>query len=277
MRASALGTHRTAWHVPFCALLAERAPPGFVVRAEVRLTNEPQRADMLLLRDAASATPKGALVLRRLWAWLGDDTVGEFKSLARPFRSGDLTRLLNYGAQHQTEHIDRLRPGQLTLLLVVPSMTPTLHHEIAWMGLSIQELGGGYRRVEGMVYLLYLVVVDEVAEAERDAFLSLFGHRPIEDPEASWWFHQFIVHGEEKTMVQKLEGYDEMLQRFVAGLTPEQRLQGLTPEQRLAGLAPQQQILAMSDEVLRTLPDEYLRSLSPSAQQAIWKRIGRPS
>ena len=94
-------------------------------------------------------------------------------------------------------------------------------------------------------------------------------------------------------MVQKLEGYDEMLKRFVDGLTPQQRLEGLTPRQRLEGLgpaqrleglaptqrleglSPEQQILAMSDELLRTLPEDFLRSLSPSTQQAIRARTKR--
>jgi hypothetical protein len=57
-----------------------------------------------------------------------------------------------------------------------------------------------------------------------------------------------------------LEGYDEVVQRFLelippeqrlAGLAPEQRLAGLAPEQRLAGLAPEQAVLALPDEVLR--------------------------
>jgi hypothetical protein len=68
--------------------------------------------------------------------------------------------------------------------------------------------------------------------------LSQFGHHPIDNTKARWWFQQFIVQGKEKAMVQKLEGYDEMLNRFVEGLTPQQRLKGLTPRQRLEGLAP---------------------------------------
>src|SRR4051812_10033149 len=47
----------------------------------------------------------------------------------------------------------------------------------------------------------------------------------------------------------------------LAGLAPEQRLAGLAPEQRLAGLAPEQMILALPVDVLRVLPEEYLRSL----------------
>ena len=269
-----VGTHRTAWHLPFGALIAERAPPGFRVRQEVRLTHEPQRADLLLRRRSASVPTKGR-VLRRLWGWLAADTIVEFKSLARPFRAGDLVRLWGYGVQHHAQHAARLRPHQITLLLVVPSLTPALRRELDRLGFSMHDLGGGYRRIDGMVYLVYVVLIDEVAESEHDALLSQLGHHPIDDSKARWWFHQFIVQGKEKAMVQKLEGYDEMLQRFVDGLTPQQRLKGLAPAQRLEGLSPEQQILAMSDEVLRTLPEDFLRSLSSSTQQAIRARTKR--
>jgi hypothetical protein len=68
----------------------------------------------------------------------------------------------------------------------------------------------------------------------------------------------------------------------LAGLAPEQRLAGLAPEQRLAGLAPEQrlagldrdnQALALPIEVLRVLPEDYLRSLSPEVQEEIRRRL----
>jgi hypothetical protein len=81
------------------------------------------------------------------------------------------------------------------------------------------------------------------------------------------------------------EGYDEMLdkllqtlppERRLAGLPPEQVLEHYKPEQRLAGLPPEQQILALSDEVLGGLSDEYIRSLPRRVQSAIRKRLGSP-
>jgi len=38
------------WHLAFVNLIQRRAPSNFEVQSEVRLTTEPQRADMLLLR-----------------------------------------------------------------------------------------------------------------------------------------------------------------------------------------------------------------------------------
>lgn len=68
-----------------------------------------------------------------------------------------------------------------------------------------------------------------------------------------------------------------MLQQLLDSLPIERRLAGLTLEERLAGLPPAYQLLALSDEVLRGFPDEYLRSLPAEVQDAIRRRIGRPS
>jgi hypothetical protein len=74
---------------------------------------------------------------------------------------------------------------------------------------------------------------------------------------------------EDTTMqdMEKREGYDEMVKKFVGRLTLEQRLAGLTLEQVLGTL---------TDDALRALSDDYLRTLPPDVQEAIRKRIGRP-
>jgi hypothetical protein len=52
---------------------------------------------------------------------------------------------------------------------------------------------------------------------------------------------------------------------------------GCTLEERAAGLPPERQLLAMPDDVLHALSDDYLRSLPVNTQNAIRKRIGRPA
>ncbi len=55
------------WHLAFANLIQHRAPPGFDIQTEVRLTIEPQRADMLLLRRIGAAREdEKARVLRTL-------------------------------------------------------------------------------------------------------------------------------------------------------------------------------------------------------------------
>jgi hypothetical protein len=69
------------WHMGFTSLVQQRAPPAFEVQSEMRLSIEPQRADLLLLRRLGLARDDGkARVLRGLWPLLGNVTILEFKS-----------------------------------------------------------------------------------------------------------------------------------------------------------------------------------------------------
>jgi hypothetical protein len=98
------------WHLAFVNLIQRRAPPSFEVQSEVRLTIEPQRADILLLRRiGAERRDDEARVLRMLWARLGLVTVLEYKSpIDSAFRAGDLLRLVGYGVLYNTAHLDEL-------------------------------------------------------------------------------------------------------------------------------------------------------------------------
>jgi hypothetical protein len=280
-----MGT-RDLWHWGFVYLLKQRGPPNFEVRAEVPLSSHPQRADALLLRRQGAPNLDGeAQVLRNLWPRLATWTVLEFKSPSRGFRRGDLMRLASYGAQyHALENEQILDPRDLTLVLVVPSRTAVLDDEIRRMRWTLTPLGDGYGQIDGGVYTIFLVVTDEVAVGEADDFLRVFSHYKVQTQEAFWWWQQWRAEDGTMPDIKDMEGYDEMLLKFIGtlspdkrllGLTPEERVQGLAPEQRLADLAPEQQLLALSDEVLQSFPEDYLRSLSPEVQTAIRNRIRR--
>lgn len=93
--------------------------------------------------------------------------------------------------------------------------------------------------------------------------------------------------------IHDLEGYDEIIRKIVtslpleqvlsafkpeqrlAGLPPEQVLSAFKPEQRLAGLPPDQAVLALPDELLRALSEEYLSTLPAAIRAVIRDRIGR--
>lgn len=84
--------------------------------------------------------------------------------------------------------------------------------------------------------------------------------------------------------LHELEGYDEVVQRFIELIPPEtllrlippeKRLAGLPPEQRLAGLAPEQAVLALPDEVLRALSNDFIEKLPEPVQATIRRRLGR--
>jgi hypothetical protein len=95
--------------------------------------------------------------------------------------------------------------------------------------------------------------------------------------------------------IEELPGFEEMFQKTIEkimkamplaerleGLAPEQVLGAFAPEQRLAGIAPEQRlagvptehlILALPVDVLRVLPEEYLRSLPLKVQEVIRQRL----
>jgi hypothetical protein len=260
------------WHLAFVNLIQHRAPPNFEVQSEVRLTIEPQRADMLLLRRiGVERQDDQALVLRTLWPRLGLVTVLEYKSpVDSAFRPGDLLRLVGYGLLYDTAHLDALpKREDLTLVLVVASVTPTLLTEIARMGWTLTPLGGGYGRIDGTVYTTFVVVTDDVTETERDEYLRLFSHRPAEPGEATRWLRQWMRETKMKRPeIEELPGFEELFHKSI-----KKALQAMPVEERLEGLAPEQLIPALPVEMLRVLPEEYVRSLPSEIQEQIQRRL----
>ena len=74
------------------------------------------------------------------------------------------------------------------------------------------------------------------------------------------------------TPEQRLEGLAP--QQRLEGLAPQQRLEGLAPEQRLEGLDAAHAVLALPDEVLKVLPQEYVETLPDDVRQRIRQRLG---
>jgi hypothetical protein len=131
----------------------------------------------------------------------------------------------------------------------------------------------------------------------------------LRSPEARWFWMELVGSKEAAMNMQDMEGYKELMDKMLdtlpaeqvlshyapeqrlTGLLPEERLAGLLPEERLAGLLPEevlshyapeerlagldrdQQALALPVEVLRLLPEAYLRSLSPQVEAEIRRRL----
>jgi hypothetical protein len=108
--------------------------------------------------------------------------------------------------------------------------------------------------------------------------------RPLET--RRFW-NELVGSTEAGMSMQDMEGYEDLLRKLVEGMPPEQRaalfvtmppeqrLEGLAPEQRLAGLDRDHQALALPLEVLRVLPEEYIRSLTADVQEEIRRRLRR--
>jgi hypothetical protein len=252
--------------------------------------------DYLLLRKQLAPAPDDdtAQTLRRLWPLLPQVSVVEYKSPGRPYRSGEIDRLLAYvHTYYADEHTRPEKRQDLCAVLTVPARTPSLDDDLEGMGLRWQDLGEGYWRVRGAIHTLYVVEIRVVARAESDDLLQFLASGELDAPAARWFLMELGGSKEAGMSVQDMEGYDELLEKVLAelpaeqrlaGLALEQRLAGLAPEQRLAGLAPEQrlagldrdhQALALPIEVLRLLPEHYLASLSAEVQAEVRRRIER--
>ena len=278
-----MGSRRTAWHFFFCILLRRYGPTRFEIRDEVPLSEEPLRIDYLLLRRtdevlAASA----AQTLLALWSLLPLVTIAELKSIGRLYDRGELDRLWSYAhAYYAAEHASLSDRDNLAALLLVPGRTPTLDTDVAKMGLVWVDLGAGYWRLTGGLFTLYVVEIDVVADQPEEDLLALYSHHEVRTPRATRFWGE-LAGGRANMDARNLEGYEEEIKQIMSAMPLEQRLAGLAPEQRLAGLAPEQrlagldrdhQALALPLELLRVLPDDYLRSLSPEIQAEIRRRI----
>lgn len=283
-----MGAKRIVWHVGLGRLLRRRGPQCFEIREEVPLSDEPARVDYLILRKlpGSSSGDDNAETLRRLWPLLPLVTVLEYKSPGRTYRTGNLDRLWSYvHAYHAGDDNRPVRRADLAAVLVVPSRTPSLNADVAAMGLSWDDLGDGYWRVRGGLFALHVVEIDVAGPAEGDDLLHSLGNGRLRTKEARWFWTELVGSQEAGMSVQDLEGYDELMEKMLLALPPEQKekvlhslpaeevLSHYAPEQRLAGLDRDHQALALPLDVLRVLPESYLGSLSAEVQAEIRRRI----
>jgi hypothetical protein len=205
----------------------------------------------LILRRRA-ALPGEGRVLRKIWPLISMHTLVEFKSVSRPPRPGDVTRLYGYGSQYHVAQI----------------------HDV------------GDAKMRGPTYPSFLVLLAEVAEAERDPWLGAFGRRMLDrtDREAWTWLIAHLRTPTEQQM-RELEGYEDYVEAIrkavppeilVDLLRPEERVAGLKPEERRAGLAPDETVLVLADEILRLLPDEFIERLPEPIRAEVRRRLGSP-
>ena len=64
-------------------------------------------------------------------------------------------------------------------------------------------------------------------------------------------------------------------QERLRGIPSQERLEGIPNQERLANLSEEEQILALSDAVLASFPESYIRSLPEKTQEKIRRRLRR--
>ena len=244
---------KTFWHYPYASLVKERKPANWDVVVEKLLSLAPRAVDLLLLRrKGAKRLDHEARVMRGLWPLLTDVALLEFKGPTRGLRPRDLVKLVSYGWEYSSLDDSAVaRPSHLSLVLAVPKETPILLREYDCCGLQPQPLGGGHVRLTGSIYTMVVVLLDQVADAERDDFLRLFTHdrARVNDPLALRWAQAWIRKARTMQDLKHLEGFDDLVQEFIDSLGVDELLRRVSPEQRLAGLDPEQLTRA-----LRSLP-----------------------
>lgn len=261
---------RDAWHLLFASLLREVAPLGFEVLVEVLLCLEPSRADILILRRDKKTRRDGHL-LRRLWPLLGQCTVLEYKSPVRSsFRRGDLIRLISYGTQYHFRHAKNLfNPDELSLVLVVTSLTPTLFGEIERMGWTLERMEGGYARIKGVMYPCYVVVINEVCQEERDGYLRLFSHHPVEDPEVRSFMSDWMKEKNMQLPRRRRLNLDDPNDR-------RELLKRMFHDSRLVEFEVEREnlLLRMPIDMLQALATtDYLKTLSADVRRNVQERL----
>lgn len=277
-----MGAKRWVLHIGMSRHLRREAPLSFEVREEVVLADEPWRADFLLLRRTPGVHDEHqAGTLKKLWPMLPLFAILEYKSPRRPYRRRDLDKLIvyvhGYFVKEENEGKNRL---DLCGVLAVPHVTPSLLADVRELGFSWENLGDGYHRLVGSVFVLYVVELDVAGVSEQDDVLYGLGSGTFKVGKAYRFLAELIGSKEAGMSVQDCEDYEEMLravvpvEHWMALATPEQRLQGLAPEQRLQGLDREQQVLALPLELLRLLPNDYFQSLAADVQAEVRRRLG---
>ena len=282
---------RTIWHPSFARLLTQRAPHWAVVRSEVQLGDEPLVVDDLieLRADQVHDPSDRGETLRGLWPHIRRVGLMEFKSVSRALRRGDVFRLFAYGWLYLSQRQSRAGGGELlslvelTVILVVPSRTPTLEDELREIGIVLPEAADGYHVVAERGLKLVVVDVTAAANAEDDDLLRWFGRETPRTVATRQWVGQYVEQrGDQMDHAKELEGYEDWERKFLAmvpvekrleGVAPEERLAGLGPEERLAGLGPGEWALALPLDALQALPRSIVDGLPPAVRDAVRARL----
>src|SRR4029079_9913168 len=127
-------------------------------------------------------------------------------------------------------------------VLVVAARSPSLDADVEAMGLTWEDLGGGYLKVHDGLFTLFVVELDVAGPAEGDDLLHSFGHGTLRSPEARWFWMELVWSEGAVMNMQDMEGYKELMDKMLDTLPAEQVLSHYAPEQVLSHYAPEQRL-----------------------------------
>ena len=204
-------------------------------------------------------------------------------------------------------------PSTLSLRVVAPTLTPRFREQVAALGGALTETAmRGVHVGELSGFALRVVETGVVWPHPHEHLLFAVSPACVDDPGRVRTFddrelelYYRLMQGiaklardptwkaimKDATLVENAT--TRALRDLLAVLPPEMRLEGLNPverlsglkpqevlhlfkpEERLSGLGPEEQLLALSDDVLRTLPAAYPATLSDDTQSIIRERLAR--
>ncbi len=242
------------------------APGDRNIQSDVQLTADAFRPDFVFLRQE-NTSGRTAGTLKKLWGLLTEHAVCQFKSVGRPYRPFDFDRFFACVVAYFTDHVEQVHQrSEVCGVLLVMKRSKPLDEDVQAYGLRWRDLGDGYWQLEGGPFKLVVVEIEVVADAEDDDVLGFLARRQPRTVEGRSWLAKQLGTAEMQMKMHEMEGFDDVLQTFLASLTPEQRV---------AGLAPEQVVLTLPDDVLRALSDSYIDSLAEPTRTIIRKRLGR--
>jgi hypothetical protein len=258
------GKTRTWWHPLLVRLLEYALSPAYEVRDEVSVGTLPLRADIVLVRREQAEVPELArrslpALVERLNRW----TLIEFKSPVDSLERGDLDRLLGVAHLFCAQQPEPIASANLSLVILAPSLTKPFEADAKLRGLVLLEEEPGVFRIEGGVFVVWLLEADRLTgpgEPAVTVFSRVFLRDPrvimqmVRDPATDpalryvyqqiRQFHQLgdafmVQHTHTAEMDQEYAAFRDA---FIQSLGPDERLAGLSAEDVFEALTPEQRV-----------------------------------
>ncbi len=286
---------KTAWH-PLLVVLLEHLLPRewYRLLPELQLTKEPQRVDTVIIRKRRAGTAPAPTHLRSVLDALRTHTLVHLKGPTDELEARDALQLLGYAPQYMMlESV--ADPAELALRVIAPTLTPRFAAQVGRLGglLAATTPPGVHEGTLG-VFALRVVETAVAYPAEGDRLLYTLSPQyvarpqdiPALDDEEEELF-QFLVQCVDrfrkdpnwsrlmKDAAKVVHSVSEARRALIESAPIEDRLAGLTPEQRLTGLTPEQFVLALPDDALRALSEDYIATLPADVQAKVRARRGR--
>jgi hypothetical protein len=264
--------HRTAWHPIVADVLSQILPParGYEVIAELQLNYQPLRADYVVIRKDRLAQPASS-VMAPLTRLLGPCNLIELTGPTSTLQADDFRWILVY-APLLCIKLRISDPQEVRLFTVAGRLTGEFQQQAERYRGTFHPVEAGVHEVRGLDHVLYCIETevagDPILRLLSPRFLKdpvgLFGLLSEEEKAIFWMIHERIeqFRKDPQTALKYPDWKEiamteqEFTDRFLARLSPEERLKGLPPEELLKRVPPEERLKGLS-------PEERLKGLSP--------------